>query len=51
MHIKWKTTASVEVVNEHVIFEKEKSMEWNWITVKGERVAGEAGGESLDMAL
>lgn len=34
-HPKWKAIASAEVVNEHVIFEKEKNMEWNWITVNG----------------
>lgn len=28
-HPKWKATARAEVVNEHVIFEKEKRMEWN----------------------
>lgn len=50
-HPKWKAAARAEVVNEHVIFEKEKRIEWNWITMNGERVAGEAGGDSLDIAL
>lgn len=42
---------STRVVNKHVVFEKEQNMEWNWTTVNGERVAGEAGGDSLCMVL
>lgn len=37
---KWKDTASANVVNEHIILEKEQSVKWSWITVNGERVAG-----------
>lgn len=50
-HPKQKDTVSARVVNKHVVFEKEQSVEWSWTTVNGERVAGEAGGDSLCMAL
>lgn len=49
-HPKWKDTASTRVVNEHVVFDKEQNVDWSWTTINAERVALEAGEDSLCVA-
>lgn len=48
---KWNDTASAEIVNERVVFEKDQRVRSGTGSQWMGRVAGEAGGDSLCMAL